>query len=114
MYQLKGNNQVKKENTTKDEIDVNKMKAAGRFSGRYNRKKLNVIDAKQNMSHKDAPPKVSRASHVMGRTTSQDQMLAPTQRRTRIPISPMLQMQMNQRRKAQLRIPPKELSHLKG
>ena len=45
--------------------------------------KLNVIDAKQNMSHKDAPPMVSRASHVVGRTTLLGQMPAPTQRRTK-------------------------------
>ena len=38
-HQLKGNNQVKKVKTAKDETDVNKMKAAGRFSGRYNRNK---------------------------------------------------------------------------
>ena len=77
-------------------------------------KKLSVIDAKQNMSHKDAPPMVSHASHAVERTTSLDQMLAPTQKRTRTPTSPMLQMLMNQRRRAQLLAPQKELSRLKG
>ena len=38
-HQLKGNNQVKKVKTAKDETDVNKMKAAGRFSGRHNKNK---------------------------------------------------------------------------
>ena len=38
-HHLKNANQVKKVRTTKDEADVNKMKTAGRFSGRHNRNK---------------------------------------------------------------------------
>ena len=36
-HQLKGANQVKKVRTTKEDADVNKMRTAGRFSGRHNR-----------------------------------------------------------------------------
>ena len=113
-HHLKNANQVKKVRTTKDEADVNKMKAAGRFSRRHNRNKTECERCNTEHEPQRCPSNGKPCFSFGGKNHFAGQMPAPTQRRTRIPTIPMLQTLMNQRRKAQLRILPKELSRLKG